>query len=161
MRDAAIDAAFHFHILKGKIMATVRKASAVWSGNLRDGKGTVSTESGALNGLPYSFHTRFGDERGTNPEELIGAAHAGCFSMALANIMAEAGVTATKIETTSHITLDTVDGAPTVTKAHLVTKISADGDKAKILDCADKAKAGCPISRLLAAAEITMEATVA
>lgn len=137
-----------------------RSGSANWQGGLKDGKGTVSTESGALKDLPYGFNNRFGDEPGTNPEELIGAAHASCFSMALSNMLSGAGIGNIDIETTSHITLEKDGEGFTVTKAHLVTTISGDGDKAQIEDLAQKAKAGCPISKLLNA-EVTMDATVA
>ena len=137
-----------------------RSGSARWQGGLKDGKGTVSTQSGALDGLPYGFNTRFGDEPGTNPEELIGAAHAACFSMALSNLLSGAGIGGISIETTSKITLEKDGDGFTVTKAHLVTSISADADRAQIEDLAQKAKAGCPISKLLKA-EVTMDATVA
>lgn len=137
-----------------------RSGSAYWQGDLKDGKGTVSTQSGALKDLPYGFNTRFGDTPGTNPEELIGAAHAACFSMALSNMLSGAGIGGIDIQTTSKITLDKDGDGFTVTKAHLVTQISADGDKAEVEDLAQKAKAGCPISKLLNA-EVTMDATVA
>lgn len=137
-----------------------RSGSARWQGGMKDGKGTVSTQSGALDGLAYGFNTRFGDEPGTNPEELIGAAHAACFSMALSNLLSGAGIGGISIETTSKITLDKQGDGFAVTKAHLVTSITADGDKARIEELAQKAKAECPISKLLNA-EVTMEATVA
>lgn len=134
-----------------------RTGSAKWDGDLKSGKGVVSTQSGVLKDQPYGFNTRFENEPGTNPEELIGAAHAACFSMALANMLGEAGIGGVTVETTSKITMDT--DSLTVTKAHLVTSITADGDKAKVEELAQEAKAGCPISRLLNA-EVTMEATV-
>lgn len=137
-----------------------RSGSAKWQGGLKEGKGTVSTQSGALKNLAYGFNNRFGDEPGTNPEELIGAAHAACFSMALSNMLSGAGIGNIDIQTTSSITLEKDGDGFTVTKAHLVTAISGDGDKAQIEDLAQKAKAGCPISKLLNA-EITMDATVA
>ncbi|MFC3169767.1 MULTISPECIES: OsmC family protein [Paracoccus] len=137
-----------------------RSGSAIWQGGLKDGKGTVSTQSGALKDLAYGFNTRFGDEPGTNPEELIGAAHAACFSMALSNMLSQAGIGGIDIQTTSKITLEKDGDGFTVTKAHLVTRISGDGDKAQIEDLARKAKEGCPISKLLNA-EVTMDATVA
>ena len=137
-----------------------RSGSAIWQGGLKDGKGTVSTQSGALKDLAYGFNTRFGDEPGTNPEELIGAAHAACFSMALSNMLSQAGIGGIDIQTTSKITLEKDGEGFTVTKAHLVTRISGDGDKAQIEDLARKAKEGCPISKLLNA-EVTMDATVA
>ncbi len=137
-----------------------RSGSAKWQGGLKDGKGTVSSQSGALKDVPYGFNNRFGDEPGTNPEELVGAAHAACFSMALSNMMTQAGIGGIDIQTTSRITLEKDGDGFTVTKAHLVTTISADADKAQIEDLAQQAKAGCPISKLLNA-EVTMDATVA
>lgn len=137
-----------------------RSGSAKWQGGLKDGKAVVSTQSGALSEQPYGFNTRFEDKPGTNPEELVGAAHASCFSMALAKMLDDAGIANADIETTSKITLDKDGDGFTVTKAHLVTRISGDGDKAAIEDLAQKAKAGCPISKLLNA-EVTMDATVA
>lgn len=137
-----------------------RTGSATWQGSLKEGSGTVSTESGALKDLQYGFNNRFGDEPGTNPEELIGAAHASCFSMALSLMLSEAGVGGIDIQTTSKITLEKDGDGFAVTKAHLTTTISTDGDKAQVEELAQKAKAGCPISKLLNA-EITMDATVA
>lgn len=137
-----------------------RSGSATWNGGLKDGTGTVSTQSGALQDVAYGFNKRFGDEPGTNPEELIGAAHAACFSMALSNMLSEAGVGGIDIRTSSKITLEKDGDGFTVTKAHLTTRISGEGDRAQIEELAQKAKAGCPISKLLNA-EITMDATVA
>lgn len=137
-----------------------RAGSATWQGSLKEGNGTVSTESGALKNLQYGFNKRFGDEPGTNPEELIGAAHASCFSMALSLMLTEAGVGGIDIRTTSKITLEKDGDGFAVTKAHLTTNISTDGDKAQVEELAEKAKAVCPISKLLNA-EITMDATVA
>ena len=138
----------------------IRKASAVWKGDLKSGTGTLSAPSGVLKNASYTFATRFEDRPGTNPEELIAAAHAGCFSMALAAELGKVGFTPTSIETTAAVTLDTVDGKPTVTKSHLtVTAIVPGADRAKFFEVAAGAKAGCPISRLLKA-EITMEATL-
>lgn len=137
-----------------------RSASAVWNGSLKEGKGTISSQSGALKELQYSFAKRFGDEPGTNPEELIAAAHAGCFSMALSAELGKAGFTPDSIETTAVVTLDLHD-KPTVTKIRLTTKAKIPNiDKAKFEEIADGAKKGCPISRLLAAAEITLDATL-
>jgi osmotically inducible protein OsmC len=129
---------------------------------LKDGKGTVSTGSGALQAKPYSFTTRFENEPGTNPEELIAAAHAGCFSMALSGQLGGAGMTADSIDTTATVTMEKVDPAGwTVTKVHLdVTAKIPNGDPAKFETAANNAKAGCPISRLLKA-EITMSAKLA
>jgi len=138
-----------------------RSASAVWNGSLKEGKGTISSQSGALKSLQYSFAARFADGVGTNPEELIAAAHAGCFSMALSAELGKAGFTPDSIETTAVVTLDLHGEKPTVTKSHLTTKAKIPGiDKAKFDEIATGAKAGCPISRLLAAAEISLDATL-
>ena len=138
-----------------------RSASAVWNGSLKEGKGTISSQSGALKELQYSFATRFADGVGTNPEELIAAAHAGCFTMALSAELGKAGFTPDSIETTAVVTLDLHD-KPTVTKIHLTTKATIPGiDKSKFDEIAKGAKEGCPISRLLKAAEITLDATLA
>jgi lipoyl-dependent peroxiredoxin len=135
-----------------------RKASAQWRGGLKDGKGTVSSASGALKNTPYSFSTRFEDQPGTNPEELIAAAHAGCFSMALSGQLGGAGLTADSIDTTATVTMEKLEAGWTVTKVHLdVTAKVPNADKAKFEQAANNAKAGCPISRLLKA-EITMDA---
>ena len=135
-----------------------RKASAEWKGGIKDGKGTISTESGVLENTQYSFSTRFEDGKGTNPEELIAAAHAGCFSMALSGQLGSAGMTAQSIKTTAAVTLDKTEGGFTVTAVHLdvVAKIPG-ADQKKFDEAAANAKAGCPISRLLKA-EITMTA---
>jgi len=135
-----------------------RNASAHWEGGLKDGKGTISTESGVLSGTPYSFGTRFENGKGTNPEELIGAAHAGCFSMALSGQLGAAGMTAQSIDTTATVTLEKLDAGFTVTEVHLklVAKIPG-ADKAAFETAAANAKAGCPISRLLNA-KITLDA---
>jgi osmotically inducible protein OsmC len=136
----------------------VRKASAVWKGSLKEGKGTISTESGALSSTPYSFATRFEGVRGTNPEELIGAAHAGCFTMALSAQLGEAGITAESLETSADVTLEKTDAGWTVTKIHLDVNARIPGaDHGAFDKAAANAKAGCPISRLLKA-EITMTA---
>jgi lipoyl-dependent peroxiredoxin len=138
-----------------------RSASAVWNGSLKEGKGTISSQSGALKSLQYSFAARFADGVGTNPEELIAAAHAGCFSMALSAELGKAGFTPDSIETSAVVTLDLHGEKPTVTKSHLTTKAKIPGiDKAKFDEIAAGAKAGCPISRLLAAAEISLDATL-
>lgn len=138
-----------------------RSASAVWHGGLKDGKGTISTQSGVLKETQYSFGSRFESGIGTNPEELIAAAHAGCFSMALSGQLTAAEVPPTSIETTAKVTLEKTDAGFTVTKIHLTTKATVPGiDKAKFDELATKAKEGCPISRLLKAAEITLDATL-
>ena len=138
---------------------TVKSGSAVWTGDLKTGKGTVSSESGALNSLPYGFNTRFEDTPGTNPEELIGAAHAACFSMALSNILGGKDIVPDQIETTSQITLVEKDGGLTITKAHLVVRLVATGDEAALTAAAQDAEKGCPVSKLLNA-EITMDLTL-
>jgi lipoyl-dependent peroxiredoxin len=138
-----------------------RKASAVWQGGLKDGRGTVSTESGALSQLAYSFRTRFENEKGTNPEELIGAAHAGCFSMALSAQLGEAGMTPSRIETTATVTLEKETEGFAVTTIHLdVSATIPAADEAKFQAAANKAKEGCPISKLFKA-KITMQARLA
>ena len=135
-----------------------RTASAVWRGGLKDGKGTISTESGVLADTQYSFSTRFENGKGTNPEELIAAAHAGCFSMALSAELGKASLTAESIATTAAVTFEKTDAGFTVTKSHLDVAVKLPGvDKAKFDAAANAAKAGCPISRLLKA-EITMDA---
>lgn len=141
-------------------MAITKTGSAKWQGEIKTGKGEVSTESGALKSQPYGFATRFEGQPGTNPEELIGAAHAACFSMALSKQLGDAGVTDVTIDTTSAVTLDKKGEGFAVTKVHLTTTVSGQGDEAKIREAAQKAKEGCPISQLLNA-EITMDLTVA
>lgn len=140
-------------------MAVKNSASAHWAGDLKSGKGQISTASGGLSALPYDFRKRFEGEKGTNPEELIGAGHAACFSMALSGQLGNAGLTAEAIDTTATVTLDSIDGAPTVTKIHLDLKAKIPGaSDAAFQKAAADAKAGCPISRLLKAAEITLDA---
>ena len=134
----------------------VRKASAVWKGSLKEGKGVVSTDSGVLSNTQYSFSTRFEDGRGTNPEELIAAAHAGCFAMALSGQLGNAGMTAESLEVTAAITLEKTDAGFTVTKSQLdLTARIPGADQAAFDKATEAAKAGCPISRLLKA-EITL-----
>ncbi|HEV7892023.1 MAG TPA: OsmC family protein [Pyrinomonadaceae bacterium] len=135
-----------------------RRGSAQWQGGIRDGRGTVSTESGVLSEAQYSFSTRFEDGKGTNPEELIAAAHAGCFSMALSKQLGDAGMTAESINTTAAVSLEKTDAGFSITKVHLdVTARIPGADSAAFQTAADNAKAGCPVSRLLNA-EITMDA---
>ncbi len=135
-----------------------RKASAVWQGGLKDGKGAISTDSGVLSGTPYSFGTRFENGKGTNPEELIGAAHAGCFSMALSGQLGNAGLVAGRIQTTATVSLEKTDAGFTVTAVHLDVTAKIPGASQDAFEkAANGAKAGCPISRLLNA-KITMEA---
>ena len=127
-----------------------RTASAHWSGGLKDGKGTVSTGSGVLNQTQYSFSTRFENGVGTNPEELIAAAHAGCFSMALSAQLGNAGMTAEGIDTKATLTLEKTDAGFTITTIHLDVKAKIPGaDKAKFNEAAQNAKQGCPVSRVL------------
>ena len=135
-----------------------RKASAVWRGGLKDGKGTISSESGVLKETQYSFSTRFENGIGTNPEELVAAAHAGCFSMAFSAELGKAGITPESIHTTATITMDKTDAGFTVTESHLDVTARIPGvDAAKFTVAANAAKAGCPISRLLKA-NVTMDA---
>lgn len=135
-----------------------QKASALWQGSLKEGAGTISTGSGALVNKPYSFKTRFEGEQGTNPEELIGAAHAGCFSMAFSMILGGAGYTPDEIATTATITLEQKDGGFAITASHLEVTATVPGiEDAEFQELANKAKAGCPVSKLLNAT-ITMEA---
>lgn len=135
-----------------------RKASAIWNGGLKDGRGTVSTDSGVLANTQYSFSTRFEDGKGTNPEELIAAAHAGCFSMALSGELGNAGLTADRISTSASLTLEKTEAGFTVTAIHLAVKAKVPGANQQTFEAAAKdAKAGCPISRLLNA-KITMSA---
>ena len=135
-----------------------RKGSAVWRGGLKDGKGTVSTDSGVLSNTQYSFSTRFEDGKGTNPEELIAAAHAGCFSMALSAQLGGAGITPEQIQTTATVSLDKTDGGFAITAIHLdvLAKIPG-GDKQAFDTAANNAKSGCPVSKVLNAT-ITMDA---
>ena len=135
-----------------------RKGSAVWQGGLKDGKGTVSTDSGVLSNTQYSFSTRFEDGKGTNPEELIAAAHAGCFSMALSGQLGNAGMTAESINTTATVTMEKTDAGFTVTEVHLDVTAKIPGASEEAFNiAANNAKTGCPISRLLNA-KITMNA---
>jgi lipoyl-dependent peroxiredoxin len=138
-----------------------RSASAVWKGGLKDGNGTVSSESGVLSNTPYTFKMRFESEKGTNPEELVAAAHAACFSMALSLFMANEGLTPESIDTSAVVTFENVNGAWTVTESHLQTTVKSPGANAAAFQkAAEGAKAGCPISRLLNT-KITMEAKLA
>jgi osmotically inducible protein OsmC len=139
----------------------VRKASAIWNGSLKEGKGTISTESKVLSNAQYSFSTRFENGIGTNPEELIAAAHAGCFTMALSGQLTAAGMVPESLETTAAVTLEKLEAGFTITKIHLdVTAKIPGADAAAFEKAAQNAKAGCPISRLLKA-DITMTAKLA
>lgn len=135
-----------------------RKASAVWNGGLKSGKGAISTDSGVLSSTQYSFSTRFENGVGTNPEELIAAAHAGCFSMALSAQLEGAGLTATSINTTATVTMDKTDAGFSITAVHLDVSAKVPNATQQQFDTATaSAKAGCPVSRVLKA-EITMTA---
>ncbi len=135
-----------------------RKASAVWKGGLKDGKGTMSSDSGVLSDTQYSFSTRFEDGIGTNPEELIGAAHAGCFSMALSGQLGNAGLTAESINTKAAVKLEKTDAGFSITSVHLEVTAKVPGASQQDFETvANNAKAGCPVSRVLNAV-ITMEA---
>ena len=135
-----------------------RKASAVWRGGLKEGKGSISTESGVLAQTQYSFSTRFESGVGTNPEELIAAAHAGCFAMAFSAELGKAGIIPESISATATVTLDKTEAGWTVTSSHLdVTAKIPGADRSKVLGVANVAKLGCPISRLLKA-NVTMDA---
>ncbi|GAA4015226.1 OsmC family protein [Actimicrobium antarcticum] len=136
----------------------IKNASAVWQGGIKDGGGTISTESGVLKEAPYGFNARFEGGKGTNPEELIGAAHAGCFSMALSLMLGDAGMVPERIDTKAAVTLDKVGDGFEITASHLTVVVKIPGaDPAKFAAIAEKAKAGCPVSKLLKAA-ITMDA---
>jgi lipoyl-dependent peroxiredoxin len=141
-------------------MKITRTGSAAWQGGLQDGKGTISTESGALKSYPYGFASRFEGQRGSNPEELIAAAHAACFTMALSLILGEAKLTATEMDTTAKVAIEQVEGGFAITEVHLALKARIPGaDQATFETLTAKAKAGCPVSKLLKA-EITLEATL-
>jgi osmotically inducible protein OsmC len=140
------------------------KASAVWNGTLREGNGTMKLPSGTYEG-PYTFYSRFekgaGKDTGTNPEELIAAAHAGCFSMALSGQLANAGFPPETIESTAEVTMATGEGGSRITKSHLITRARVPGiDEQTFQEKAKAAAAGCPVSKALAGIEITVEATL-
>ncbi len=138
-----------------------KTASAVWQGGLKDGKGQISTESGALKSNPYGFNTRFEGQPGTNPEELIGAAHAGCFSMALSMILGGANLTADRIDTIAEVTLDKVGEGFEITAVHLILKAKVPGaTEEQFKELANKAKEGCPVSKVLKGAKISLDATL-
>ncbi|NYT36738.1 OsmC family peroxiredoxin [Allopusillimonas soli] len=137
---------------------TTKTGSAVWKGGFKDGSGTISTETGALNNAPYGVASRFESGQGTNPEELIGAAHASCFSMAFSLMLGEAGFTPDEIRTSAKITLDKVADGFAVTSSHLTVEARIPNiDEARFSEIANQAKAGCPISKLLNT-KITMDA---
>lgn len=135
-----------------------RTGSAHWSGGLKDGKGAVSTQSGVLTNTQYSFSTRFENGIGTNPEELLAAAHAGCFSMALSAQLGNAGLTAESIDTTATVTLDKTDAGFSITSSHLEVTVKIPGaNQAKFEEAAKAAETGCPVSRVLNA-KVSMNA---
>jgi len=138
-----------------------RSADATWNGNLPDGNGTMTVESGAYEGA-YSYLSRFEDGAGSNPDELIGAAHAGCFSMALANVIDDAGYDPETVNTTADVTLRMLEDGPAITKVHLTTHATVSGgiDDDTFQELADAAKSGCPVSKALAGVEITLDATL-
>jgi osmotically inducible protein OsmC len=139
-------------------MTIKRRGSAVWQGGLKDGKGSISTESGALNAYPYGFTSRFEGQKGSNPEELIAAAHAACFTMALSKILGEAKLTAEQMDTSAEVALEQVDGGFAITTVRLTLKAKIPGaDQAAFEQLAAKAKAGCPVSKLLKA-DISLDA---
>jgi lipoyl-dependent peroxiredoxin len=137
-----------------------RHGSAVWQGGIKDGKGAISTESGALKSYPYGFASRFEGMPGTNPEELLGAAHAGCFTMALSLILGQSELVAESMETDAKVTLEQVEGGYAITAVHLTLKAKVPGaDQATFAKLAATAKANCPVSKLFKA-EITLDATL-
>lgn len=141
-------------------MAIQRSGAAQWSGGIKDGKGAISTESGALKDYPYGFASRFEGLPGTNPEELIGAAHAGCFTMALSLILGESKLTAERMDTSAKVTLEQVESGYAITAVHLTLRAKIPGaDQATFEALAGKAKAGCPVSKLLKT-EITLDAAL-
>jgi osmotically inducible protein OsmC len=139
-----------------------RKASARWQGTTQEGSGSVSVQSGTFKDVPYSFKARFGDGKGTNPEELVAAAHAGCFTMALSFALNNAGFTADAIDSEAVLTMDPVDGKPTITAVHLVTRARVPTvDAAKFAEIASGAKANCVVSRALSPAiTVTLDAAL-
>lgn len=137
-----------------------RSADATWKGNLPDGNGTMKVESGAYEGA-YSYLSRFEDGAGSNPDELIAAAHAGCFSMAFANLLDEAGYDPETVDTTAEVTVRMLEDGPAITKSHLTTTATVSGiDADEFQELADAAKSGCPVSKALAGTEITLDATL-
>ncbi|MCK9687258.1 OsmC family protein [Scleromatobacter humisilvae] len=135
-----------------------RTGSAAWQGGIKDGKGSISTQSGALKAYPYGFASRFEGTPGSNPEELIAAAHSACFTMALSKILGEANLTAEQMDTSAQVTLESVDGGFAITAVHLTLKGKVPGaTAAQFVELANKAKAGCPVSKLLKA-DISLDA---
>jgi osmotically inducible protein OsmC len=141
-------------------MTIKRRGSAAWQGGIKDGRGNISTESGALSAYPYGFASRFEGQKGSNPEELIGAAHASCFTMALSLILGEAKLTAEQLNTKAEVTLEQVPDGFSITAIHLTLTGKVPGaDQATFAELAAKAKAGCPVSKLFKA-DITLDATL-
>lgn len=141
-------------------MKITRTGSAAWSGGIKDGKGSITTESGALQAYPYGFSSRFEGQPGSNPEELIGAAHAACFTMALSLALGEAGLRAEALDTSAKVTLEQVEGGYAITASHLTLKARIPGaDQGTFEALAAGAKANCPVSKLLNA-EITLDAAL-
>ena len=140
-------------------MGISRHATAHWSGDLKSGGGSISTpQSGLMAGTAYGFNTRFGDKKGTSPEELIAAAHAGCYSMALSNALAEAGHVADAVDTRAEVDLS-MEGGPNLSAIRLITKAKVPGiDKAKFMAIAEDAKVNCPVSKALSAVPISLDA---
>lgn len=137
-----------------------RKATATWEGTLKRGNGSMAVESGAFE-VPYNFQSRFEEGDATNPEELIGAAHAGCFSMSLANKLDQAGYTPERVDTTAEVTVEQVEGAFAITTVVLTTEAAvSDVDEATFLEIAEDAKNGCPVSKALAGVDISLNATL-
>lgn len=140
-------------------MAIVKSACAQWSGDIKTGKGSISTESGALSDAPYGFAIRFEGQKGTNPEELLGAAHAACFTMALSGALGKEGLVAEQLKTTARVTLDKEGEGWAIKSSHLVLEGRAPGaDKSKLAEIAEGAKASCPLSKVIKA-DITLEQT--
>jgi osmotically inducible protein OsmC len=141
-------------------MQITKTGSAHWTGQIKDGKGTISTESGALQDQPYGFNTRFEDKKGTNPEELLGAAHAACFTMFLSKLIGDAGFTPAALDTSAHVTLEKQGEGFAITKVHLSLEGAIPGvDSATFTKLAEQAKSGCPVSKLFDA-EITMDVSL-
>jgi lipoyl-dependent peroxiredoxin len=140
-------------------MGISRKATAHWEGDLKTGRGTISTpQSGLMDGTRYGFNSRFGDEKGTNPEELIAAAHAACFTMALSNALAEAGHPPQSVDSEAQVDLS-MEGGPTLSAIRLKTRATVPGiDEVKFRELADDAKKNCPVSKALSAVPITLDA---
>lgn len=137
-----------------------KHSTAVWKGTLKEGAGTLNSQSGAIRDMPYTFANRFEGKQGSNPEELVGAAHAGCYAMFLAALMSGENITPESVEATSNVSLDpTTEGGPTVKAAHLTVTVKAPASEEKIRELAEKAKQNCPISKLLKA-DVTMEVRI-